>query len=84
MAEHHTLDEVTIETEIEPSQNSNNITTEQPTSGGLNVQADDSAEAHAQRLEKEQDLRKLDDEIRMLRQVLHECWKIEFEKGGNK
>lgn len=72
MAEQHTLDEVTIETEIEPSTNTNNITTEQPTSGGLNVQADDSAEAHAQRLEKEQDLRKLDDEIRMLRQVLRD------------
>ena len=82
MAEQHTLDEVTIETEIEPSTNTNNITTEQPTSGGLNVQADDSAEAHAQRLEKEQDLRKLDDEIRMLRQVLQKCWKIEFDRRG--
>ena len=61
-----TTDEVTIETEIEPT----SVTTEQPTAGGLNVQADASAEAHAERLQKEQDLRKLDDEIRMLRQVL--------------
>merc|ERR1711934_591870 len=65
-----TTDEVTIETEIEPTQN--NVTTEQPTSGGLNVQQDTSAEAHAERLQKEQDLRKLDDEIRMLRQVLRD------------
>ena len=67
-----TTDEVTIETEIEPTTTNNNVTTEQPTSGGLNVQADSSAEAHAERLQKEQDLRKLDDEIRMLRQVLQE------------
>lgn len=67
-----TTDEVTIETEIEPTTNNNNVTTEQPTSGGLNVQQDTSAEAHAERLQKEQDLRKLDDEIRMLRQVLRD------------
>jgi len=64
-----TTDEVTIETEIEPT---NTVTTEQPTAGGLNVQTDSSAEAHAERLQKEQDLRKLEDEIRMLRQVLRD------------
>jgi len=69
-----TTDEVTIETEIEPTTTNNNVTTEQPTAGGLNVQQDSSAEAHAERLQKEQDLRKLDDEIRMLRQVLQKIF----------
>jgi len=46
--------------------------TNEPQMGGINVQADDAANNDAQRLQDEQDLRKLDDEIRMLKQVLQD------------
>jgi len=45
--------------------------TEQPTAG-LNVVPDDEATSHAEKLQKQQDLKKLDDEIKMLRQVLND------------
>jgi len=54
--------------EIQPE----TVQTEQPLSGGLNVSADPSAEEQVAKMQKEQDLRKLDDEIRMLRQVLRD------------
>jgi len=49
---------------------SENIT-EQPTSG-INVVPDQAAQNDAENLQKQQDLRKLEDEIRMLRQVLND------------
>ena len=45
---------------------------QEPKIGGINVQADDAANSDAQRLQDEQDLRKLDEEIRMLKQVLQD------------
>jgi len=45
---------------------------QEPQVGGINVQADDAANSDAQRLQDEQDLRKLDEEIRMLKQVLQD------------
>jgi len=66
-------DEITIE----PEAANTNLTSEPSLSGlneslsGLNVQDDTGAQAAAaDRAQKEQDLKKLDDEIRMLRQVL--------------
>lgn len=44
--------------------------TQQP--AGLNVAPDSEAEAHAEKLQKQQDLKKLEDEIKMLRQVLND------------
>lgn len=49
---------------------SENIT-EQP-SAGINVVPDGDAATHAETLQKQQDLKKLEDEIRMLRQVLND------------
>lgn len=50
---------------------SDNTTTEQPRSG-LNIVPDDEANDHADKMQKQQDLRKMEEEIRMLRQVLNE------------
>ena len=49
---------------------SENIT-EQPT-GGINVVPDAAAQQDSEQLQKQQELRKLEDEIRMLRQVLND------------